>query len=230
MKKALKIIFAVVLMITSVNTFADVTMDNELTYSRYQELVQQGAIGEDVSYEQLVQVNKEAQELEKSLDNNPNFKRIKRSASDINTLYPGDVVVTNSSSYGGLTGHAAIAIGYDTVIQSSLGNPTKTMSWSDFKESYRFGYIKVYRPTNDSDGKAAARWAENTYAYSSVPYVITGDLTTTSQTYCAKIVWQAYYYGVGRHAAVAPQLHNTIVSPYTLDSMITIIRYVGRIN
>ncbi|MCI5999957.1 MAG: hypothetical protein MRZ23_00370 [Finegoldia magna] len=57
-------------------------------------------------------------------------------------------------------------------------------------------WLNVYRYKYSTDALKAARWAEKTYKGKSIRYRIDGDYSSTSYTYCSKIVWQAYRYGI----------------------------------
>ena len=67
------------------------------------------------------------------------------------------------------------------------------MDWIDL---YDEGCTTVYRHNNINVANSAAIWANQKYMseYRNATYRITNDLFSFSETYCSKIVWQAYYY------------------------------------
>ena len=83
---------------------------------------------------------------------------------------------------------------------------------------YDEGWNKVYRHSDSSIAEDAAQWAEDTYKDSDAEYVITMDLESTDETYCSKLVWQAYYYGHTPSAANGPTWGVRL--PYSLPDSI----------
>ena len=143
-------------------------------------------------------------------------------------MNPGDVLITNSTSSFGLTGHAAIALNSRTILDiPNKDSYVRTISPLRFKKQYSSGWIKVYRPRYASWGKSAANWADRKYRNSKSVYRISFDINSTKETYCSKIVFQAYKFGVGEKAfkrfntpsagnVNAYRLKSLIVSPYNL--------------
>lgn len=226
MKKRISFTVLILLFVFSFTTltFADASLEsNQLTLEKFQELQEQGVIGTDVSYEYLQKINEEAKKFEKILEEDNNFQDF--SLKPLSTLRKGDILITNSTS-SSLIGHAAIALSSNEIlhIQGRGYNPeTVTRSW--FEETYDDGWIRVYR-LNDSDiASDAADWAEDTYEGSNAEYRITTNLTTTNETYCSKLVFQAYYYG-GSKLVVSEKFNlSGIISPYLLPSILSDGRY-----
>lgn len=179
---------------------AHAATNNEFTRKQYDKLVKDGVVGNDVSYQDLKTKFEEGKKFEQTLENSGKFHRVKRSASSMPYLEAGDIIITNSTSSGGITGHAAIALGSDEILHiAGPGQRVTVVSPSTFENMYSSGWIKVYRPNNSRIGGEAASWAERTYRGSNAKYKITMNLASTDETYCSKIVWQAYYYGVGKN-------------------------------
>lgn len=151
----------------------------------------------------------------------------------VKTLNPGDIFITNSTSSSGLTGHCGIAIGSDAILHiAGPGQPVSVGSKKAFYNKYiasdpDYYYMIIYRCNNYNYGRNAADWAVNVYRRNSanVTYKITRDLTTTYETYCSKIVFQSYYYGVGS-SALSPNYKNIvrdgyIISPYNIIKILS---------
>ncbi|MEK4077923.1 hypothetical protein MHI01_29255 [Paenibacillus sp. FSL M7-0656] len=112
----------------------------------------------------------------------------------------GDVLVTNSTSSKGLTGHAGIVtdLGGSVVSIGGYDLPLEKISISTWKS--RNKNTKIMRYTNSSVASKAGAWAASYYTnYKSV--VKYGLINTIGsyekETYCSKIAWDAYYFGGG---------------------------------
>lgn len=104
------------------------------------------------------------------------------------------------------------------------------VSLSAFENYYtEKGWIKYYRPYNASNGVKAANWARNTYVNSNDTYKINTNLSSTHETYCSKIVWQAYRYGVGTDAVFYP-FQTGVIAPYALFYEIKDTTLIGQLN
>jgi len=175
----------------------------DLSKDTYKKLVSDEILGDDVTYEDWKSLVLSSVELEKKISSGE-FYEVYSSQKSVrgSSFLPekGDIVITNGTSSAGFLGHAGIAISPYSIlhIEGPGYSPTSFTfgSWNN-KYSYKsdISWTKVYRHTNSSVASAAADWAWNTYGYSNAKYKITIDLTSTSETYCSKIVWQAYYYG-----------------------------------
>lgn len=152
----------------------------------------------------------------------------------------GDFLVTNATSFKGITGHAAITTGANSVLDApgyahpvtkngkkvSL-NTTRQQSISSFLKMYNkksYHWIAVWRAKRKDVSLKAAKWADTHY-YSSKgtakqdkfpKYSLSYGLTSTNKVYCSKLVYQAYYYGSGSLNYVAPKAFAQLVDPYTL--------------
>ncbi len=141
-------------------------------------------------------------------------------------MYSGDIIITNSTIFDGIAGHAAIAISPSSILHiEGPGHLVSVISRSDFVDKYgNDGWIKIYRMNNKTIAGNAASWAQSTYRNSNAKYVINKDLTSTDKTYCSKIVFQAYYYGAGSntvHSSWSSVLKSTIMPPYSLPDVLS---------
>lgn len=210
MKKVLLFLTAFLFIFTSIvsfstNVFAEENIDSSstgITYEDYLKLIDDDSIDKSISFEELKEFEKASKELEKILEDDSNFTTMRM--SDSFSLQPGDIIVTNATVSSGIIGHAAIALSSDEILHiPGTGSKVECISLDKFKRKYKDGWAKVSRPNNYNTGCDAARWADRTYRNSNAKYRITTDLTTTNETYCSKIVWQAYYYGAGSSHSVS---------------------------
>lgn len=220
MKKLSCLLITAILLTAMFASTALATTDSAATFTQeeYQKLKGDGVIGDDVSYEDLVRLNEKAKYQELQLDKEAHMSVLPRGV----VMKPGDVIITNSTSSAGLTGHAGIAISGSTILHiPGLGESVRRDSVTTFKNRYNKGWIRVYRINDATAATKAANWASNTYRGTNAVYKITNDLSTTHETYCSKIVWQAYYYGIGKHA-VHPNLqnYNGLMPPYDLPTVL----------
>lgn len=135
------IILSFLLIFTSFNVSLAYEID-DFTYDDYLQGIEDGWISEDVSYDELIKINKESEDFFNSIENNPNFTEIysTKSFDDfddfiVNTsndndispfanvvrFNPGDVFIMNSSAVKGLSGHAVMAMSNESFITA---NPT----------------------------------------------------------------------------------------------------------
>jgi hypothetical protein len=217
-KKIISISLILLLMFSFSTVFATQTQKPSLSYKEYAELKANNYIGKDISYDYLKKINDEAKKLEETLDNNTKFT--KYSLYSLATLKAGDILITNATSSSGIVGHAAIAISSNEILHiAGFGQKVEVNSINNFKNRYSSGWIKVYRLNNSTIAGRAASWARTNYKGSNAVYKITTNLTTKTETYCSKIVFQAYYFG-GSSAVVGPKFTLTgTVMPYVLPSL-----------
>lgn len=170
------------------------------TREDYNKLVEEGVLGESVTYEQFYELQKESLELEEQLGDDWEKITITRANASSYRILGGDIFVTNGTISAGLIGHAGIAINSEEILSTRKGKTPKTESlqyWiGNYANSSDKVWLNVYRYKYSTDALKAARWAERTYKGKKIRYHIDGDFSTTSYTYCSKIVWQAYRYGI----------------------------------
>ena len=75
-------------------------------------------------------------------------------------------------------------------------------------------WIKIYRCEYPNAGQKAADWAKAHYKNSDKTYLVTLNLKSERFTYCTKIIYQAYKYGVSKDTINDHGL--LIISPYAL--------------
>ena len=244
----LTIIFSV-----NINIFAN---ENQgITYEEFKKAQDDGYIGKEITYEEWNNIILLNNQLEESLENDDNFTKIYDSSNyrtkSIPILEKGDILITNGTSALGLTGHAGIATGSDTILHSP-GKDDKPVIKNDTREKFYDRYItraphnswiKIYRPKNSQYGREAANWAfSKYYGNNSVRYEINTDLTGFDTIYCSKLIWQAYRYGAHVKDAFHDRFtqhdmqyigsyydYNGIVMPYELYKIIK-VTYEGKIN
>lgn len=254
MLKNFKKIFSFLLMLVVIvgisNTWivnAQSYENQSLTHESFTKMQEEGDIGYDVTYEYMLQLSEESNKLEKELEDSKDFYKVfdsslLRSSANLN-IKSGDVIITNSTSSFGLTGHAAIALGSNEILDIPAPKKSvRTQTVKQFRDAYSSGWIKVYRPSNSTWGSKAAGWARKTYKGSNAKYKITLDINTTTETYCSKIVFQAYKFGVGS-SAFNTYYHSQgdftgsdydvkwgiIISPYALPTSLK-INYIDRLR
>lgn len=229
-KKKLSVIFAAMMIFltisSGINTVsAEVNLDELFTQEQYEEGRKEGWIGEDTSLEDMQQLNKDLSKLEETLDKDPSFIQVYSSKSKApnmsraasNTFRAGDIIITNGVTFP-IFGHAGIFVGKNTIL--SIDGPKKhpsTKTFSRWKSDYNKGgrWTKVYRCSTSSYGPKASDWAMKHYYRSNAKYVINQNIKSTSETYCSKMVYQAYLYGVGKKAIGNP-LTRGYIPPYEL--------------
>ncbi|GEN89302.1 YiiX/YebB-like N1pC/P60 family cysteine hydrolase [Oceanobacillus sojae] len=226
------------LFIYSNTSFAKEANDEgtDLSLEDYNQLVDEGLIPDDITYEEWAEANDEAlfDELEAPdvlLDTgDSDLSGIDTfAAKKTFTLKKGDILVSNGTSSKGLTGHAGIAISNRQILHiAGSGKKPQVVSVNTWQKNY--GIIKgqrdgktntkVYRVNNSSAGKAGT-WASNNYKGKNYKYGFTGSKTSKNPTYCSKIVWQAY------NAQGKGKSFTGIIGPYQLPNKITGAKALG---
>lgn len=240
MLKKVFIITLTIIALLSVNVIPVMAASTEdfMTHEEFEHLQEENVVGKDVTYDQLKVLHEESIQLEKALESNSSFSKIFDSttlSTQSISIKSGDVIITNSTVSSGLLGHSAIALGSNEILDiPGPGKSVRTLTVSAFCSDYSDGWIKVYRPTTSSWGTSAAAWARTTYKGSSAVYKITNNINSTSETYCSKIVFQAYKFGVGSSAfntyyheqgdyyGSDYDLVTGIIAPYTLPTSLAV--------
>lgn len=243
MKKYYGVFFSVIILFTfvAVNGYAIAStnkseFEQQFTYEQYLEQVELGYIDENVSYQALVEANKMTfEDLVKSIENNPNFSLIYESShldleseefrAVVTRLNPGDVFIMNSTASWGLSGHAAMALSNDEIINiAGPSSKTEIVPRSTFNGYYTGRDIELYRTNNYYWGTAAAEWADQEYRTNKADYELSMDAASTRPTYCSKLVFQAYKYGAGLDS-IAIDAVSGLISPYALKNLIKIDKH-----
>lgn len=190
------------------------SIEDSVNYEQnYTELRNSGVLGEDVTFDMYVEL---ATSTPPTDPVDSEFRnRSKRSISDLSA---GDILVTNGTSWGGITGHAGIYVGNGQIMSIAGGGSHPAtihiMEWM-YKYNKAGKWTKVYRPATRYRGASAAQWSLNNYNGKDYSYGITTNIFGKDPTYCSKIVWQAYWW-----ASAAPQVGGMkkplIVAPYDL--------------
>jgi len=214
--------FLIVLLIFSnvenVSAAESITKVNnaEITDEEFQEFKSKGYYGEDVTLEMLNQPYERKSLLlleEKS-------QEITINSLDNYTPKAGDILITNDTSYGGITGHTGIVTSSGKILH--YPNPNVGIKHETLAQwNARYDKTNVWRVSSSIIANKAASWAYlNYYATNSdAEYQINTDLYSKDPTYCSKLVWQAYYYGAGSSVIDAPL--TKIVRPYDLPAYFT---------
>lgn len=201
--------------------------DTNLSFEEYKGYQDEGILGEDVTYEEWVELVNASKELENLLEDSSEFEEVYSSDSvepfSSFTMKRGDVVITNGTSSAGIAGHAGIATSKSYILHiAGKGKKPVKISLSNWHKNYtnktKSSWTKVYRHKSATKASAAAKWTENTYLNSNAEYKITGNLASTSVTYCSKLVWQGYYYGPSTKEANGPTIGYRM--PYDLPKTI----------
>jgi uncharacterized protein YycO len=226
MKKIISLILALVIVFSMSIT---VSAASKSEYETYTDLVQRNILGEDITFEDWQELKWTASELEASFENTDDLTKVysglKSQVPDVETysMEPGDVLVTSGVMYlgvNGALGHCGIAISSEEIVHIQPDG-IKTVSLDDWLKTYNeIGWTKIYRHSDPHVAQAAAKWTETTYKDNadSVEYVITTDLASTNQSYCSKLVWQAYYFGPDTPCANGELLG--VKLPYALHTTI----------
>jgi len=212
-------------------SFAQWETQNSQYYQIYQQGLNHGMY--QMSYEQWLKENNFGQgpissgKITKK-ENNKNL----RALNDM-TVKPGDIIVTNSASSGGILGHAAICDrpGYVLDMPGSPAEPLNdnnreltAQEW--FNHYHRTGkFIKVYHAQNQKDAQEAALvgdyalshyWDPNRSFTKSIhiPYSIFYGLYNTSAMYCSKLVYDAYWFTTGNDSLIKES--KVFETPYEL--------------
>ncbi|QJI69797.1 hypothetical protein HI031_09370 [Staphylococcus haemolyticus] len=110
-----------------------------------------------------------------------------------------------------------ILITFPTHLLAYTSNSNITESFHSFKQRFGEGkddWIKIYRCSMPGAGERAAKWAEEHYKDTDKTYLVTLNLKSERFTYCTKIIYQAYKYGVSKNSINEHGL--LIISPYAL--------------
>lgn len=220
------LVSAVMLFAMTATAFAGPQMDRTMpdgAYLQYLELRESGVLGEDITFEYWQYLLEESARLEKKLESSSEYSLVydssNPSAYASYSMEAGDVFITSSTVSSGLLGHAGISISSSSILHiAGPGEHPDTISKNSWLNKYDEGWNKVYRHSDSSIAEDAAQWAEDTYKDSDAEYVITMDLESTDETYCSKLVWQAYYYGHTPSAANGPTWGVRL--PYSLPDTI----------
>lgn len=138
-------------------------------------------------------------------------------------LQPGDIIITKGPVLFGFFGHSSIAIDDKNILQiEGPGDKPMTQSFDSFKYIYASGrhdWMKVYRCTKPGAGQKAATWVKNNYENTNHRYLVTLNLNSKNFTYCTKIIYQAFKFGVSKDAVKSHGLY--IISPYAITDNFT---------
>jgi hypothetical protein len=228
MKRILLTLLALTLCLSVISSYVYAEEIDYSTREAFEKLQEDGIVGYDVSYEEWVEIIERSKELEKEFEENENFELVYDGPAlrFVSAIKHGDVIVTNCTSSFGITGHVGIAINYNEILHiGGTKEKPSTPTVEQFKQRYKKGWIKVYRPVNFGWGVGAASWAVKTYKNSNAVYKITDDITSTKETYCSKIVFQAYKYGAGEVSFKNKRYYSkdcTLVFPYDLKFLLNI--------
>lgn len=236
MKRLIKVIsFLALALVMSVTIFQSEaqahekndSFDTNLSFEEYKGYQDEGILGDDVTYEEWVNLVNESKKLENLIEDSSQFEEVYSSDSiETNstfTMKRGDVVITNGTSSAGIAGHSGIATSSNYILHiAGKGSHPVKISLSNWHKKYtnktNSSWTKVYRHKSSTKASAAAKWTENTYLNSKAEYKITANLASTSVTYCSKLVWQGYYYGPSTKEANGPTVGYRL--PYDLPSTI----------
>ncbi len=218
-----------------------------ITYDEFKQAQEDGYIGEEITYEEWNNIISLNNQLEETLENSNDFHKIYDSSEDISmyatnvnsipSLRKGDIIISNGTSSFGLTGHSGIAISENDILHIvGIGYTPDIISRERFYSNYikkSSDWIKIYRPNVYLYGSKAANWAERVYRYSNATYKINTDIYSTNETYCSKIVFQAYKFGANAEDAFNWTYDSDtgyegngyyitfgIIAPYNLSSLI----------
>lgn len=229
-KRYLSLVLAI-LMVCSIAPTAYATTHNSSTdeYSEYLRCVEQGILGDDVTYAVWKRLREESHALEAALEASNEFALVydsRQSAYSTYSMRAGDVFITNATVSSAILGHAAIAISSSNILHiAGPGETPSTISLSTWHDRYTNkngadSWTKIYRHSNYTIASEAAGWAEDTYKDSGAGYFINKDVQDTTLTYCSKIVWQAYFYGPSTVSTDATYLSSGYILPYNLANLI----------
>ncbi|WP_322906793.1 hypothetical protein [Paenibacillus campi] len=131
----------------------------------------------------------------------------------------GDVLVSNNTSSNGLTGHAGIVVNDQGSVATINGyNKFLTLEGITTWKSKNTN-TKVMRYSNSGAATQAGNWAKsyiNNYK-SQVTYGLINTIGVyEKETYCSKIVWDAYYFGANISIDGHTPFWNGIYGPYHL--------------
>ncbi len=202
--------------------------DDYNRYSEYLGYIEEGILGDDISYEVWLELVETNNKLINSLEDSSQFKLIysgRSSGLSSLNITTGDVLITNDphTAVAGMIGHSAIVRTSDIIVHIADSNShPDTLSRNEWISNYDNGETKVYRHNDSGVASRAAIWAYTTYILnnSDAAYGITTDLYSFNPTYCSKIVWQAFYYvaPVGSYVYIPTPLY--VIGPGSLPGHI----------
>ncbi len=230
MRKILSIFLSLIL-ICSLTTNVSALNNYAPSYSEYLQLVEDGILGEDISFSTWSESVIRSKETIDSLRNSSLFQLVyagpSRALANI-TLQSGDIILTDdaNTAWGGVVGHSGIAVGTNKILHIAGQNYTPSYIYLDdwTNNKYTDGYTYIYRCSNVSAGANAATWGVNNYGatyapYHNASYAITSNITSCNPTYCSKIVWQCYYFGAGSSYVDVPI--TGLIQPFDLPNYIS---------
>lgn len=167
MKRLLFFITLLVTLFGFITTTSAVQLDNEL--SIYHNVLEQEVLNEDISHDLSEETNNSLEtdnsdiglmwDMPVPKNGDKNYKLLK-----------GDILISNATSYKGITGHAGIAISSTQVLHiAGPGAKPKVMPLTDWIKRYGTGYKPgitatwVYRTTNRTIANQAGQWAIDNY-------------------------------------------------------------------
>lgn len=236
MKKLIKfftIVFSIaILMHFSQNVYAEGV--DSFSYDDYLKGISEGWIDKEISYDYLININKEAENFYLNdnftkvceAENFEDFSDFITYRANISHFNPGDVFVMNSNASGGLSGHSAMALSnIEFVSIHGKGTKPVIMNRDEFINNYKYRDITVYRPNNYDWGASAAIWADSTYRNpgDKFTYKISLDLTDIYKTYCSKMVYHSYLYG-NKNSVITSQPYG-LIHPYLLKNWVKIYHH-----
>lgn len=228
----------IVIMMNSFNISTYAAEDSPSLEKIYEDGIKEESIPSDMSFEQWknLGITTDNPLLDMKLD----FTIYQLNARTATTfaVKKGDMLITDGTSLGGMTGHAAIATTTYWVLDApgykiNGLNTTRQKSFTNWVKEYsidRGGKIWVYRLTNSTIASNAADWADKNYyssTHSSVQdkfptYNIYSNLYLTDTVYCSKLVWQAYWYGSGNLPVMKqPTDNHQLILPYSMGTYFT---------
>lgn len=193
----------------------------DLSKENYEKLVDEGIL-QDVSYDVWVEVNS-IPFPEEGLEQINNLSSV--------SLKAGDILVSNSTSSAGLTGHAGIALNSNQILHiRGVGHKPEVVSKSKWIQDYGYDgtgkHTRVYRHSSSTVASGAAAMGSMLYKDKNYEYGVTTSLYSVNPTYCSKIAWHAYNFYDPSTVNVP---FTNIVSPYDLPNLIKNVSQVGYI-
>lgn len=236
MKKIFFCFLAFLLILVENTSFAFSEKDLP-TEKEYLELIQEGVLDRTISFKQFYDFQKDSILAEKELEKEAKELEsipITRSASGGYKLQAGDIFVTNGYRSKDIIGHAGIVISSKKILSiNGVGTNPSLMTLNDWVDEYvnkKGQWINVYRYKYSSDALKAAKWAIANYVTknSKATYFITANYESTNPTYCSKIVWQAYRYGIPKKDIIYPTVRSsTGVTRYIPISPLRLSHYIN---
>lgn len=232
------LLFMILMSTFQVTTYATAAENPPSLEKIYQDGIKEESIPSNLSFEEWRNLGVSTENP--LLNTQPKFTIFSLNARSLTSFQvkKGDMLITDGTSFGGLSGHAAIATTTYWVLDApgykiNGLNTTRQKPFSDWVKEYsvdRGGRIWVYRLTNSTIASMAADWADRHY-YSSIgsatqdkfpSYNIVSSLYTTDTVYCSKLVWQAYWYGSGSLPVMKnPSSAYQLILPYDMGTYFT---------